>query len=206
MPNADYLKFDGDWNANCDRCGFKFKASKLKEEWTGFMVCKECWEPRHPQDFLRGVPDDPSVPWTRPDFTYGEQDRYTDVAGNSLGTTDQAYYEWGDRNINAVILDEDHLSWTVYNSNPIHMFSTTFTADRLFGVVTGIGYDERVGDVVTVYKTATGGSLTCIGGAIADVATKTIRVIPADVKAVFKMQLQEGNVWREVSYTPLTTP
>ena len=74
----------GDWNAICDRCGFKYKASKLREEWTGFMVCKECYEPRHPQDFLRGVADDPSVPWSRPD---SEESGGVDINGNTIQTT-----------------------------------------------------------------------------------------------------------------------
>jgi hypothetical protein len=64
MGHADYHK-SGEWNALCDRCGFKFKSSELQLEWDGFMVCKPCWEPRQPQDFVRGVPDRQSVPWTR---------------------------------------------------------------------------------------------------------------------------------------------
>jgi len=59
----------GDWNAICDRCGFKYKASELKKTWDGLWVCKKDWEPRHPQDKIRGIPDDPSVPFTRPDPT-----------------------------------------------------------------------------------------------------------------------------------------
>ena len=55
----------GDWKANCARCGFTFKASELKEEWTTLRVCKTCFEPRHPQDLVRGRSDDSSVPWTR---------------------------------------------------------------------------------------------------------------------------------------------
>ena len=35
--------------ALCDRCSFEFKLSELKEEWTGFKVCSECYEPKHPQ-------------------------------------------------------------------------------------------------------------------------------------------------------------
>tara|TARA_R100000654_G_scaffold26444_3_gene50099 strand:+ start:10818 stop:11120 length:303 start_codon:yes stop_codon:yes gene_type:complete len=35
--------------ALCDRCGFKFKLLDLKKEWTGFKVCHECYEPKHPQ-------------------------------------------------------------------------------------------------------------------------------------------------------------
>jgi len=57
----------GQWNGICDRCGFEYKSDKLKKEWTGFYVCKGCWEPRHEQDFQRGVKDDPSVAWTRPE-------------------------------------------------------------------------------------------------------------------------------------------
>ena len=62
---ADYLKV-GDWNAICDVCGFKFKASQLKKRWDGFMVCDKDWERRHPQDFLKAKPDSPTPPWTRP--------------------------------------------------------------------------------------------------------------------------------------------
>jgi len=55
----------GDWLAICDVCGFKFHASKLKKRWDGFMVCKDDFELRHSQDFVKGVKDDQSVPWTR---------------------------------------------------------------------------------------------------------------------------------------------
>lgn len=33
----------------CDRCGFRFKLLQLKKEWTGFKVCPQCFEPKHPQ-------------------------------------------------------------------------------------------------------------------------------------------------------------
>ncbi len=56
----------GDHVAECDVCRFKFHASDLKERWDGLMVCKQDWEPRHPQDFLRTPVDDQSVAWTRP--------------------------------------------------------------------------------------------------------------------------------------------
>lgn len=55
------------WDAICDRCGFKFRNYMLRKEWTGFMVCFDCWDYRHPQDFVRGVPDPQVLPWTRPD-------------------------------------------------------------------------------------------------------------------------------------------
>jgi len=59
----------GDWDAMCDVCGRKFKASKLKMRWDGIMACPQDWEPRQPQDFVRGVPDPLLVPWVRDEAT-----------------------------------------------------------------------------------------------------------------------------------------
>lgn len=62
----DHLEL-GTWNAICDRCGFKFKAYRLRKEWTGLMVCSECFETRHPQDLIKIPKEDISVPWSRPE-------------------------------------------------------------------------------------------------------------------------------------------
>ena len=59
----------GDWVAICDRCGQKMHASKLRKTWDGFMNCGRCWYPRHPQERIRAVRDDPSAPWSRPEGT-----------------------------------------------------------------------------------------------------------------------------------------
>jgi hypothetical protein len=68
MGQADYLR-RGDYNAICDRCGFKFKFSQLRKEWDGLYVCTAhgCWEPRQPQDYLKGIADNMSVPISRPE-------------------------------------------------------------------------------------------------------------------------------------------
>lgn len=57
------------WAAICDRCGFEYKSYELRKEWQGLMTCHTCWEPRHPQDFVRSIPDKTAVPWTRPEST-----------------------------------------------------------------------------------------------------------------------------------------
>ena len=75
----DYLRL-GDFNVICDRCGFKYKASETRIDWMGLRVCGQCFETRHPQEFLRGVPDNPSVEQPRPDSTP------IPVAQVSLGT------------------------------------------------------------------------------------------------------------------------
>lgn len=38
----------GAWGI-CDRCGFKFRHSALKKEWTGLLVCRKDWDPRPPE-------------------------------------------------------------------------------------------------------------------------------------------------------------
>lgn len=62
---ADYLEL-GDWNATCYECGRKFKGSQLVRHWRGYWVCQAHWEPRHPQDFVRGVVDNPAAPFVQP--------------------------------------------------------------------------------------------------------------------------------------------
>jgi hypothetical protein len=56
----------GDWLYACQRCGFTKYASEVKLEWTGLRVCSDCWEPRHPQEFVRGRKDDIVPPYTNP--------------------------------------------------------------------------------------------------------------------------------------------
>lgn len=45
----------------CMRCGFEFALSELRKEWTGLLVCRSDFDRRHPQDFVRGVPDRQAV-------------------------------------------------------------------------------------------------------------------------------------------------
>ena len=33
----------------CDRCGFEYKLSDLREEWNKLKTCPECFEPKAPQ-------------------------------------------------------------------------------------------------------------------------------------------------------------
>ena len=59
----------GDWNALCDVCGLKHKASELQKRWDGLMVCQQDYEFRHPQDYLRVQKEQINTPWARPDPT-----------------------------------------------------------------------------------------------------------------------------------------
>lgn len=64
---ADFYRH-GDFNRICDRCGFKYKASRTRKEWNGLIVCDKCYEPRHPQDFVKGVKDRQAARDPRPEL------------------------------------------------------------------------------------------------------------------------------------------
>jgi len=64
--------------ADCDRCGFQYKLKELKSLYvrttdTHIKVCKNCWEPDHPQNMQGMYPvDDPqAVRDPRPDTSFG---------------------------------------------------------------------------------------------------------------------------------------
>lgn len=59
----------GDFWRICDRCGFQVRASQTAKEWTNLVVCLECFDVRHPQDFVRGRKDRQRVPDPRPEMT-----------------------------------------------------------------------------------------------------------------------------------------
>jgi hypothetical protein len=53
--------------AICDRCGQMYKLNDLIKEWTGFKVCSECYEPKHPQlEPKRNIGDAIAVKEPRP--------------------------------------------------------------------------------------------------------------------------------------------
>lgn len=56
----------GQWKAACQRCGREFKNVDIRLEWTGLRVCKDCHDPRHPQDYVRGKTDRQAPPWVSP--------------------------------------------------------------------------------------------------------------------------------------------
>jgi len=81
----------GNWNALCDSCGRKFKASQLRRRWDGMMVCSEDYELRHPQDFLRVQKERISVPWARP-YPATDTQVITDALQTEVtGPTDRDY-------------------------------------------------------------------------------------------------------------------
>lgn len=62
----------GDWRVICDASGFKCWASETVLTWDNKRVLRRFVGEeavRHPQDLVRGRPDNQGVPWTRPETT-----------------------------------------------------------------------------------------------------------------------------------------
>ena len=55
-----------DWWVICDSCSKKIKASHSKHRWDGLIVCDNCFEHRHSQDFIKVRQDKITVPFLRP--------------------------------------------------------------------------------------------------------------------------------------------
>lgn len=62
---AGPLYIPGDYKRVCDVCGFVYRASTTFKRWDGLITCSQDWEPRHPQDFVRGRTDRQNVPEPR---------------------------------------------------------------------------------------------------------------------------------------------
>lgn len=89
----------------CDRCGGTFSDRYKAVEWTGAIVCRgagthDCWESRHPQDFVRTLREDTSVQNARTRNTIAIYDKtpseypgyilnHTDYVGESDLTLDR---------------------------------------------------------------------------------------------------------------------
>lgn len=73
--------------AVCDRCGIAMEVTKLKKEWTGFMVCEDCWGIK-PEQRVR-FSTVTAVPNARPQqsFTPGETTLTADAAKDATSVT-----------------------------------------------------------------------------------------------------------------------
>ncbi len=77
----------GQWRACCDICGRSNLSGQLRKAWDGSFRDDACFEIRQPQDFVRGIKDNPSVPFARP-FVYAFVNYNPDdtvIGGHELG-------------------------------------------------------------------------------------------------------------------------
>lgn len=83
-----------------DRSGFVFPASEIVRQWDGLLVHESEEEPRHPQEFVRGVVDDYAVRNPRPPAPYESTVSTGNTATFSVELVDRDGNELVDRNGN----------------------------------------------------------------------------------------------------------
>ena len=111
----------GNYNIICDLCGRKRKASECRMTWNNFFVCADtCWQPRHPQDFVRGVADDQTVPVVRPDVVQSMGTTTLSVAAskNAVTVTLASVSGLADRDALGIVLDTGECHWTFSDGIP----------------------------------------------------------------------------------------
>ena len=127
-----------------DRTGFKERAENTRWEWDGLLVSPKVWEPRQPQDFVRGVRDVQNVPQPRPRQT----DQFTILGTwvtaftprlqSTVQVKTSAGFEIGDQVV--VVLDEGD----VYYPYVVGFTATTLDLCPVLPYGVGRGIDEGV--------------------------------------------------------------
>lgn len=160
MGRSDFVKH-GSWNVICDQCGMKRKASECRITWDNLYVCQGCWTPRHPQDFVKGVPDDQTVPIARPDIVTSMGS--TTVATTALknATTIELTSVTGitDGDAIGIVLDNGDAHWTFSDGDPS---GTTVTLGSFLPYLSTSGNTVYVASLTNeTFQTAT--ELTATG-------------------------------------------
>lgn len=58
----------GQWRAWCQVCGRPLLSDDIVRRWDNLLVGPECWEPRHPQEYLKVRPETSGkLPWRAPE-------------------------------------------------------------------------------------------------------------------------------------------
>ena len=111
----------GDHLCKCDRSGFTFLRSECRLEWTGKLVYKGFWEPKHPQLEIKSVKDDQSVRDARPQRSTVSGSTTT---SSSASEGAQSVELSGVADISSltnigVVLDDGSTQWTFATADPV---------------------------------------------------------------------------------------
>jgi len=110
----------GDFLVVCDRSGQIFYRSECRLEWTGLLVAKKYWEPKHPQLEIRSVKDDQSVDDARPDSLYDTSTTTTSSAASKFDKTVElsSVANIYDGTSIGMTLDNEQIQWTHATADP----------------------------------------------------------------------------------------
>ena len=131
----------GDWWMICERTGFKCRRSEMRKEWTGAWVHKSVYNERHPQDFVKAIPDDPSVDVSRPDVApaMGETTLNGAITKDAATATLTDASGLVENDIIGIVMDNSVTHWT---------FLTADEASSVVALHVGMPYAAASGNVV----------------------------------------------------------
>lgn len=147
----------GDWNVICDKCGMKRKASQCRLNWENLFVCAGCYEPRHPQDFVVGIPDIQTVEIARPDQVSSMGETTVKTAGSIYSTTIEitSTSNVSDGDTIGIVLDNGSCFWTTLDGDPSGSTVTFLTGTYLPGPAAAGNAVYLPGQSSETYITAT---------------------------------------------------
>lgn len=122
----------GDWNVRCDLCKRKRKASECRLNWKNLFVCKDtCYDPRHPQDYVKGIPDNQTVAFSRPAVAASVGETTLRIEANKDDT--RVYLNsiagLADKDSVGITLDNGTIHWTYINGDPLLSGGALLTKD-----------------------------------------------------------------------------
>lgn len=110
----------GDYLVKCDRSGFTFYRSECRREWTGALVAKKFWQPKHPSLTPVTVKDEQAVEDPRPakSSTFGSTT--TSAAASMYDTTITLTSVTGisTQTSLGIELDNGQYQWTFATADP----------------------------------------------------------------------------------------
>ncbi len=103
-----------------DRSGMTRYRSQMRMTWDGLFVDADEWNPREAQDFVRGIPDDQSVPISRPDVktSVGETTLSSAATRNANSVILTSVTGIADRDTIGILLDDATVHWTFSDGDP----------------------------------------------------------------------------------------
>ena len=93
----------------------------MRQEWTGQWVHKDVWNPRHPQDYVKSITEDPSVFPSFPDVeqVIGETTLRGGHAKFAKSITLTAISGLAEDDPIGIVLDNGTVHWSFLTADPI---------------------------------------------------------------------------------------
>jgi hypothetical protein len=145
----------GDHWRICDVCGFRYRASQTFKRWDGLITCSEDWEPRHPQDFVRGRKDRQNAPDPRSE----QVDTFLGPLMTNVSAVASAGATTFSVDSSTRFLAADHIGVTLDTGNVERHIIQSIPGATSIEITAPLGGSLSVGNVVINYSSVSAPSL-----------------------------------------------